>query len=247
MTPSARPLIGLTATFCTHATYDMPMAALGQRYVEAIYDAGGLPLLIPADTPPEMAEALLARVDGLLLTGGGDIDPARYGGQPHDAVYDIRPARDALEIALVETAVAAGVPFLGICRGLQVVNVALGGTLYEDLPTQYRRPLKHRRDPIKERTLMAHAIKTAENSRLRRLLGEEEFEVNSLHHQGIRTVAESLTPTAWAPDGLVEAVELPEHPFGLAVQWHPEWLYRQHPLQQALFCGLVGAAAARRG
>jgi len=247
MTVSSRPMIGLTATTCPHPKSSAPMEALGRRYVEAIYDAGGLPLLIPTNVPPEAASVLLAGLDGLLLTGGGDIDPDRYGGQAHEAVHEVLPARDAMELALAKVAAAEGVPFLGVCRGLQIVNVALGGTLYEDLPSQYHRSLKHNRDAVIERSLLTHTVKIAEGSRVRRLLGAEEIEVNSLHHQGIRVIAEGLKPVAWSSDGLVEAVELLDHPFGIAVQWHPEWLYRDHPIHQALFCGLVGAAAAHKG
>jgi len=247
LSPSPKPIIGLTSSFCTHATYKMRLAGVGLRYISAIYAAGGLPVVLPSDAPVEEAAYLLERIDGLLLTGGGDIAPERYGGQPHPKVYGTNAARDALEIALANAAVERGVPFLGICRGIQVLNVALGGTLYEDLADQFPHALRHRSDPVTEREMLAHGIKAEKESRLVRLLGETEFEVNSLHHQGIRDVAAGLKVSAWAPDGLVEAVELPDHPFGLAVQWHPEWLYQEHPLQQALFCGLVGAAAAHRG
>jgi len=247
MTSTSRPLIGLTATTCPHPKSGAPLEALNRRYIEAIYDAGGIPVLIPTNLPHEAAAALLTRLDGLLLTGGGDIDPAQYGGQAHEAVHEILPARDAMELTLTKIAVAEGIPFLGVCRGLQVVNVALGGTLYEDIPSQYRRPLKHSRNAVTERTLLTHTVKIAKNSRVRRLLGAEEIEVNSLHHQGIRALAEGLEAVAWSSDGLIEAVELPDHPFGIAVQWHPEWLYREHPIHQALFCGLVGAAAAHKG
>ncbi len=246
MSPSPKPIIGVTSNSYTHPTKKTFIAGSGQRYIDAVYAAGGLPVVLPSDTPPEEAAYLLERLDGLLLTGGGDIDPARYGGKQHPKLYGINHARDALEIALVEAAIAHGVPFLGICRGAQVLNVALGGTLYEDLPSQYPDALRHGSNPITERALLAHGIRAEKESRLVRLLGETEFEVNSLHHQGFRDIAEGLKVTAWAPDGLVEAVELPDHPFGVAVQWHPEWLYQEHPLQQALFCGLVGAAAARR-
>ena len=247
MAPSARPMIGLTATTCPHPRSGAPMEALNRRYIEAIYDAGGIPVLIPTNLPSEAATALLARLDGLLLTGGGDIDPDQYGGEAHEAVHEVLPARDAMELALTKIAVAEGIPFLGVCRGLQVVNVALGGTLYQDLPSQYHRPLKHSRDAVTERTLLTHTVKIAEDSRVRRLLGAEEIKVNSLHHQGIRALAEGLKPVAWSSDGLIEAVELPDHPFGVAVQWHPEWLYREHPIHQALFRGLVDAAAHRKG
>ncbi len=237
-----RPRIGLTATFCTHPTYEMRMAALGQRYISAIRAAGGLPFLIPGDTPPEEAPALLAALDGLLLTGGGDIAPQRYGGEPHPAVYGLRPSRDALEIALVREAITRGKPFLGICRGVQVLNVALGGTLYEDLPSQYPHALRHRSDDKTEREMLAHGVRLAAGSRLARLFGTEHLEVNSLHHQGVRDVASGLQATAWADDGLVEALEVPGHPFGLAVQWHPEWLYQKYPQHAAIFRALVEAA-----
>jgi putative glutamine amidotransferase len=220
----------------------MRMAALGQRYISAVRAAGGLPVLIPSDTPPEDAPALLATFDGLLLTGGGDIAPERYGGQPHPAIYGLRPSRDALELALVQEAIARRKPFFGICRGIQVLNVAMGGTLYEDLPTQYPNALRHRSDVKTEREMLAHGVRLAADSRLARLFGTERLEVNSLHHQGIRTVAPDLKATGWADDGLVEVLEVPHHPFGLAVQWHPEWLYQKYPQHLAVFRALVEAA-----
>ncbi len=240
--PHHPPRIGLTATFCTHPTYDMRMAALGQRYISAVRAAGGLPVLIPSDTPPEDVSALLTTFDGLLLTGGGDIAPERYGGSPHPAVYGLRPSRDALEIALVREAIAQGKPFLGICRGIQVLNVALGGTLYEDLTTQYPHALRHRSDAKTEREMLAHGVRLAAGSCLARLFDAERLEVNSLHHQGIRDLAPGLEATAWADDGLVEAVEVSNHPFGLAVQWHPEWLYQKYPRHAVVFRALVEAA-----
>ncbi len=240
--PHLRPRIGLTATFCTHPTYDMRMAALGQRYISAVRAAGGLPVLIPSDTPPEEAPALVNAFDGLLLTGGGDIAPERYGGHHHPAVYGLRPSRDALEIALVQEAIARRKPFFGICRGIQVLNVALGGTLYEDLATQYPHALRHRSDAKTEREMLAHGVRLAAGSRLARLFGTERLEVNSLHHQGVRDVAPGLEATGWADDGLVEVLEVPHHPFGLAVQWHPEWLYQKYPQHAVVFRALVEAA-----
>ncbi len=238
---NAIPRIGITSSFCQHPL-EIPMSALARRYIEAVRDAGGLPVIIPSDTPPTQIPDLLATFDALVLSGGGDIDPACYRGTAHPKVYDINHARDALEISLVQEAVQEGVPFLGICRGIQVVNVALGGTLYEDLPSQYPQALPHRRDPKTERSLLAHEIRIAAHSRLRHIVEAEQIMVNSLHHQGVREVAPGLTAVAWAPDGLVEAVEVPHHPFGLAVQWHPEWLYDQHPAQARLFRALVQAA-----
>ena len=242
---SSLPLIGLSGTACSHPTYRMPMAALGERYIQAIRAAGGLPVIIPSDTSLEAVSTLMARLDGLLLTGGGDIAPERYGGHGHEAVYGLRPERDALELALVVHAVRHHIPFLGICRGIQILNVALGGTLYEDLASQYPHALRHHRDAVAERQVLAHAIHLTPGSRLARLVGAIDFQVNSLHHQGLRMLAADLQAVGHAPDGLVEAVELPGHPFGMAVQWHPEWLYDEHPLQAALFKGLVAAARSR--
>ena len=244
----AHPLIALTGTTCVHPKYEMEMAALGQRYLDAILHAGGTPLILPPTLPPEEAPALLRRVDGVLLTGGGDIAPERYGGQPHPKVYGVLPQRDALELALAREALAQGKPLFGICRGIQVLNVALGGTLYEDLAEQSPHSLPHRRDPRTERTLLAHEVEVAPNSRLAAIVGASRLAVNSLHHQGIRNLAPGLQATAHAPDGLVEAVEAPHHPFALAVQWHPEWLYDTEPRMAALFHAFVAACqGAHRG
>jgi putative glutamine amidotransferase len=143
---------------------------------------------------------------------------------------------------LVQEALTQGKPFLGICRGLQVINVALGGSLYEDLLDQHPNALKHNRFPEEARDFLAHSVKIDEDSRLSNILSAEGAEVNSLHHQGIRQLAPQLRATAHAPDGVIEAVEAPAHPFGLAVQWHPEWL-QAHLAMRALFEKFVMAAA----
>ncbi len=243
----SKPFILMTGTTCTHPTYAMPMAALGQRYLDAVKNAGATPLIVPPDTPPQEAAMLLERADGVLLSGGGDMDPAHYGGQPHPKVYEVTPQRDALELTLARLAVERRVPLLGICRGIQVLNVALGGTLYEDLEDQMPNALSHRRDPRTERTLLAHEVTVAAESRLAAILGDTHLPVNSLHHQGIRDLAPGLRATAHAPDGLIEGVEAPEHPFALAVQWHPEWLYDTDARMAALFRAFVVACQDHRG
>ena len=236
------PLIAIVGTTCTNRS-GLEMAALGQRYLDALVEAGGLPLILPASTPPEAADTLLTRVDGVVLSGGGDIDPAYYGGSPHPKVYGVNPQRDALEVALARAAVAQGKPLLGICRGIQLLNVALGGTLYEDLGDQSPYTLPHRRDPKTERTLLAHEVTVTPDSRLADILGTARLPVNSLHHQGIRDLAPGLRAVAHATDGLIEGVEVPGHPFALAVQWHPEWLYDRDPRMAALFRAFVAACA----
>ena len=236
----ARPLIGITTSRVLNNA-NIQVMSTAEAYVQAVYRAGGLPVLIPLGITDADLKALLARLDGLLFTGGGDIAPGRYGGQPHPRVYDIDPDRDRVEINLVQMAVDGGMPFLGICRGFQVLNVAMGGTMYEDILDQHPGALKHDYFPGYPREMLVHPVRVAPGSRLAEILEQTEVEVNSLHHQGVRQVPEALRTTAFAPDGIPEAVELPGHPFGLAVQWHPEWLQAHAPMRR-LFEVFVGAA-----
>jgi len=235
-----RPLIGITTARVLNNAH-IHVMSVAEAYVQAVYQAGGLPLLIPLGIPDPDLATLLVRLQGLLLTGGGDIDPARYGGLPHPRVYDIDHDRDRLELSLVEYAATNGMPFLGICRGFQVVNVAFGGALYEDILDQHPGALKHDYFPGYPRDQLVHPVQVTPGSRLAEILGQTQVEVNSLHHQGVRQVPPDLRTTALAPDGIPEAVELPGHPFGLAVQWHPEWLQAHAPMRR-LFEAFVGAA-----
>jgi putative glutamine amidotransferase len=234
------PIIGLTTSRSTNAA-GIPQISLTEAYVQAVLRAGGLPVLIPVGLSNSQVGVLYSHLQGLLFTGGGDIDPARYGGVPHSRVYDIEPQRDELEIHLVRQAVSDGLPFLGICRGIQVINVALGGKLYTDISDQHPAALRHDMAPGFPRDLIAHPVEVKPASSLAGLTHLPSLEVNSLHHQGISSVAPTLQPTAFAPDGLVEAVELPGHPFALGIQWHPEWLPESDPMQ-AILRGLVDAA-----
>ena len=197
--------------------------------------------MIPSGISEKQAGEIFARVDGLLFTGGGDIDPAIYGGTPNPHVYDVDPLRDALEVFLVRQAAENGFPFLGICRGIQVVNVALGGKLYTDIGDQLQGALQHDTHATLSRNEIAHEVKVNHHSRLQGLVGSELLPVNSFHHQGIQAVAPALQATGFSVDGLVEAVEIPGHPFGLGVQWHPECLPEMERMQ-AIFRGLVNAA-----
>jgi putative glutamine amidotransferase len=210
-----------------------------QSYPNAILQAGGLPVLLPAGIPESEWKELFKWLDGILFPCGPDIAIERFGGVPHPAVYGVDEARDAFELGLANLAAGKGKPFLGICRGCQVVNVALGGTLYTHIPDQHPNALKHDGE---EYDLLAHAVRIEAGSQIGKMLGESILNVNSLHHQGIKEVAPVLEAVAFAPDGLVEAVELPEHPFAIAVQWHPEWLTDQEPIRR-LFKAFVDAAA----
>ena len=236
------PLIGVTSNYTPPKEGVFGAITIGESYIQAVLHAGGLPVVIPVGLSPEDLQTLFARIDGLLLTGGGDIDPQRFSGRPHPRVYDIDARRDDLEIRLAQMAAEQGKPFLGICRGIQVINVALGGSLFTDISDQLSGSLRHDWYPDIPRNHLAHGVSIAPGSRLAAILGGEAFEVNSLHHQGIERAAQVLRPVAYAPDQLVEAVELPDHPFGLGVQWHPEWL-QEHAPQRQLFKALVEAAA----
>jgi len=236
----SNPLIGLT-TYNGQNKYGHAIVALMEKYVSAINEAGGIPLLVPSGISAEGVKVLLNKVDGILLTGGGDIAIERFAGEPHPRVEGVDPDRDMLELALLQTAVESGKPFLGICRGFQVVNVALGGTLYTDIQDQLPGAIKHDYDSDSQRQFLAHTIRLEKTSSLAAILGQAEINVNSLHHQGAKDLAPGLKPSAYAPDGLVEGLELPGHPFGVAVQWHPEWLADQ-PVTRQLFGAFIEAA-----
>jgi putative glutamine amidotransferase len=235
------PIIGITSSYTHPDDGKFGAISVGESYVQAVLSAGGLPVIIPVGVSREGLRDLFARLDGLLLTGGGDIDPQRFQGLPHPRVYGIDLRRDELEISLAQMAAEARKPFLGICRGIQVINVALGGTLFTDIGDQHANALRHDWYPDIPRNYLAHPVAVAAGSRLAQILGGEEFEVNSLHHQGLDQVPPALRVVARAPDALIEGVELPGHPFGIGVQWHPEWL-QEHTPQRLLFEALVRAA-----
>lgn len=237
------PFIGITTARHSH-TEVRSQIVVTEAYVQAVAVVGGCPVMVPLGLSPELLDGLLARLDGILFTGGGDIDPAFYGSAPHPKVGDVDLDRDGVELHLLEKAISREVPFLGICRGLQLINVGLGGTLYADIAEQRPGALRHDYYPDYPRDHLAHAVDVSAGSRLAGIMGASQVRVNSLHHQGIDRLAPGLTPAASAPDEIVEAVELPEHPFGLAVQWHPEWLGAHAPMQ-ALFQAFVNAAGDR--
>jgi putative glutamine amidotransferase len=217
------PLIGLT-TFHTFSKYGLPQASLTEAYIQAIQRAGGAPLLIPLGLPPETLDEIAGRLDGIVFTGGGDVRPERYGNLMHPLVNEVDPDRDEVEIHLLETCLDEKLPFLGICRGIQVINVAMGGTLYEDILDQHPGAMRHSYFPEYPRQHRAHPVEIVPGSRLAAILGAASLPVNSMHHQGLARLANGIQASACAPDGIVEAFELPSHPFGIAVQWHPEWM-----------------------
>lgn len=242
MTP---PLVGVSTSITVGEAPER--AYVNTAYLAAIQAAGAVPVLLPPRLDPAALGALWERLDGLVLTGGGDVDPRRFDEPRHAATEGVSQARDALEFSLVHRALEDDVPLLAICRGLQVVNVALGGSLYQDIADQTGSLIAHNQtEPRDEPT---HDVKVpGEATRLGAILGALELRVNSLHHQAIKTLGHGLKDVAWAPDGIVEAAELEDsRRFLLGVQWHPEELVGRDPAARSLFAALVAAARARHG
>ncbi len=235
-----KPLIGIT-TNQSRTPYGQPTVILMQSYINAVMQAGGVPVLIPSLIAEDGWDAVYSRLDGILFSGGGDIGLEYSPGEPHPRIDDIDLARDSIELKMVRAAASDGKPFLGICRGCQVMNVALGGTLYTHIPDQLPNALDHSY-PGNMRTMLVHDVKIEEGTQMAEIFGEPILKVNSLHHQGLKEIAPSLRIAGHAPDGLVEAVELSDHPFGIAVQWHPEWLTDQASMRN-LFKSFVETAA----
>ncbi|HUB04463.1 MAG TPA: gamma-glutamyl-gamma-aminobutyrate hydrolase family protein [Solirubrobacteraceae bacterium] len=211
--------------------------ALATLYPEAIERAGGIPVIVPPLRPDGIA-ALLDRVDGVCLPGGPDVQPSAYGAEPHPALGPTEPRVDAVELALVRAADRRKLPILAICRGMQLLNVARGGTLHQHLPDVVGTGIEHRQP--EHTSIVTHRIETAPQSRLRATLGGPTLEVNSFHHQAVQSLGKGLVATAWATDGTIEAVENPGERLVLGVQWHAEGLRAHGPL----FDLLIAAAAA---
>ena len=237
-----RPFIGCTTYHLTQSSSQREIVGLMPAYIEAIIMAGGNPFLIPHGLDNQALQATLDRLDGLLLPGGGDIAPQRYRGSDHPKIYGIDEERDRLEFWLAQNAVKQQKPLFAICRGHQLLNVALGGTLWSDVDSQRDPSFRHNYFVGMPRTYLAHTVQVAPDSTLSSLLGGTEVSVNSLHHQGVKKLADELTQTAVSADGLVESSEVKGHPFAVSVQWHPENLVHDHPEMVSLFRGFIDAA-----
>jgi putative glutamine amidotransferase len=241
-----KPLIGCT-TYRKTSDQTPPIDIIGlmPSYLKAIAAAGGVPVMIPLGLSDDDLRVAVEQMDGILLPGGGDIEPSIYHGEGHPTVGGIDEDRDRVELFVARTAVAQQKPLLAICRGLQVLNVALGGTLWADVELLMPDAMHHEFVKSHPRNYLAHEVTLAPGSLLAQQLGSTETAVNSLHHQGIRHLANDLRATAVAPDGLIEGVEVIDHPYAVGVQWHPENLILNAPHMLGLFTGLVEAASAR--
>ncbi len=240
---SARPIIGITPSSVKEtspAFGDVIFHRMTNTYTSAVETAGGIPVVLPA-TDPTTAAQVVARLDALLLSGGGDIRPSRYGdtGPQHNKTYGIDDARDAWEDALLEAAFAIDLPVLCICRGIQVLNVFQGGTLWQDVPSEMPGAESHKQ-PDGGSHLTAHIVSAS--GLLANAYGMNEVGTNSFHHQGIKAVGAGLVVCGTTPDGLVEAVEMPSKSFVLGMQWHPEAMFAKRAEHEGPFRALVGAA-----
>ena len=222
-------LIGLTPTLDDTTR----QITVNQDYLDSVARSGALPVLLPLTDSEAAWEEMLRRIDGLLLIGGGDVEPGEYGEEKLALCGDTVPARDKMELYLCRQALHLGMPLLGVCRGLQVLNVALGGTLYQDIAAQYGNALIHPRHDAPKG--LVHGVRIIPGTRLHAVTGLDAFCVNSRHHQGIKALGQGLSACAIAPDGLIEGIELPGKSFVMAVQWHPESLSAFRPEAQALF------------
>jgi gamma-glutamyl-gamma-aminobutyrate hydrolase PuuD len=235
-----KPRIGISAYPRTVDTVHGPtlLHTTSRFYVDSVVRAGGVPLVLPVIDELDDLAVLLGGVDGVVLTGGGDVAPARYGHEPHPETHNVDPARDDFDLALLRACLDADVPLLATCRGMQVVNVGMGGSLVQHVPEVAGEDHSFTTAWASGR----HDVEVAPDSLLAAALGMTRLSVNSLHHQAVLDAAPGLRPVAWAPDGTVEAVEQEGNGRLVAVQWHPE-LMQESPEQQGLFRQLVGEAA----
>lgn len=238
-----KPLIGITADVLRPKfTWSAPLVGQNTRYVNAVFEAGGIPVMLPPSGDRDTVRQLFGRLDGILFSGGGDIDPAQYGADPTDLAHDIQPSRDAAEIELMRLAIANDTPVLAICRGHQILNVALGGTLYQDLPTQHPRGANHDISTQREDGMyIAHHLTVTPDSKLAAIIGSH-IDVNSHHHQAIDKVAPGLNVTSRAEDDIVESVELASARFTIGVQFHPESFAENSGQWRRLFTTFVSAS-----
>jgi len=239
-----KPLIGITGRKDTSARlHNSSLHAVGETYVRAIQKAGATPIILPPVMTVEDCKVILERVDGLLFSGGEDISPNYYRQEPKSWIGGIDKERDESELALAKLALERQIPILGICRGHQILNIAVGGTLYQDLAAEVSGALDHAYAPARPMEQLVHAITISSGSKLAKILGNTDFMVNSVHHQAVRTIGSGMRIVAHAPDGIVEATELQDHPFCISVQWHPESLLKNDTTMLPLFKAFIASAA----
>ena len=239
-----RPLIGIPCHAGLRAETERPIYYNNRTYANVVEHAGGTPILIPILNDLDSLDTLLPRLDGLLISGGIDVDPLYYNEEPHPLLGETNPQLDKLEIKLIQWALKHRKPTLGICRGMQVMNVALGGTLYQDLNAEVPGCLRHANWDL-PRNKLVHRVDVAPGSRMESVLGVRELCVNSLHHQAVKEPGENVFISGYSEDGVAEMLEVADHPFMMAVQCHPEELYMESEIWQRAFSTFVNACVVR--
>ncbi len=230
------PVIGLT---CSHDMQN-DRIWIARNYTRAVESAGGVPLLLDYSGSAGVLKKLVNCLDGIILTGGGDVDPIFFNEEPSPACGEIDPERDRFEIELTRLVLSAGLPVLGICRGMQVLNIAAGGDIHQDIPSQQEDSIKHAQQA--PRWHPTHHIKVTDETLLAQITGGGNIRVNSFHHQAVRNIAPGFMVSAISADGVVEAIENPGLPFALGAQFHPETMWERDRLFLLLFEALVKAA-----
>lgn len=231
-----QPVIAITTKSVTKT--NITSISLTEFYVKSIIITGGIPILLPVGIHEEQIGVISSRVDAFLLSGGGDIDPNIYNGEAHSKVDGVDPDRDDMEFEIINIARKQSIPLLGICRGCQVMNVALGGTLFTDIADQYQTDIQHSDEDFNK---IIHTNTIQKGTKLSSIISTSEINVNSLHHQGIQKVGSGLVVNALASDDFIEGIELAENGYFLGVQWHPEALPEEEASQE-LFRSLINAA-----
>ncbi len=231
-----RPIIGITSDY---KYGNKPAYHLDEFYAQTVFDAGGQPFIIPPLADVANATEIIRQISGLIISGGDfDVDPKLYGEEPHPKLGQLNPLRTRYESSLALEAFKRKLPVLGICGGIQLINVLAGGTLYQDISSQHPNPIIHQQTHNK--TEPSHMIKLDTASRLYRIIGQEQLAVNSTHHQAVKDIGRGFKAVAWSPDGLIEAIESSDSTgFVLGVQWHPEALYQTYDIWQKLFTEFV--------
>ena len=251
MIAAVRPVVGITTQTLEEIPDELPRCwIMSQRYVRTLTGSGAIPWIVPLLDDADTLREIYDRLDGIFLPGGVDIDPVSYNEVASETCGRVDPDRDRTEILLAGWAMRDKKPILAVCRGAQLLSVAAGGTLYQDLGTEYPDAIKHDYFPkkgIHTRQDLVHPVDVVANTRLSRVLGSGTVLVNSMHHQGIKTLAPTLVASAFAPDGLIEGVESGGENFVVGVQWHPEDLADNDDNMRRLFEAFIEAAGAWRG
>lgn len=237
-----KPLIGISANILISETGMFPgmeRAYVNCDYVNSVVAGGGVPVILPVIEGDEAIEAQMKNIDGLILSGGYDVNPLLYGEEPAKSQEFIYPEIDEHDIRLIKSAYRMSKPILGICKGIQVLNVAFGGTLYQDLSHIEECFIKHSQNS--RRDMAGHTVEILKHSKLNEILGDS-IQTNSFHHQAVKDIAPNFIANAWSKDGVIEGIEMQGNAFVLGVQWHPEGMYKKHPAMVKLFKAFIDAS-----